>query len=187
MLSQMPPLIGRPLRVLYVLAALAACSCQTPATPPRSFAMPDTTARENETIIRTLVEDCFNRGKLELLEQLVSPDYLPDYVGARGARGLEGFKFIVGLRAAFPDIHYSVDDIFAVHERVAIRWHWTGTHQGEFRGIAASQKSVSTTGSGIFRLREHKIVGASLETDRLGFLQQLGVVAPDEKLLPPPR
>jgi hypothetical protein len=43
------------------------------------------------------------------------------------------------------------------------------------------------SGSGIFRLREQKIVGSALETDRLGFLQQLGVVAPDEQLLPPPR
>jgi steroid delta-isomerase-like uncharacterized protein len=149
--------------------------------------MTDTTPDANQTIIQTLFEECFNRGKLELLEQLVSPDYVPDYVGARGARGREGFQFIVALRAAFPDIHYSVDDILAANDRVAIRWHWTGTHQGEFRGIRASQRSVSTTGSGIFRLRDRKIIGASLETDRLGFLQQLGVVAPDDKLLPPAR
>jgi len=140
----------------------------------------------NQAIIQTLFEECFNQGKLELLEQLVSPDYLPDYAGARGARGREGFQFIVGLRAAFPDIHYTLDDIVAADDRVAVRWHWTGTHQGEFRGISASQKPVSTTGSGIFRLRDGKIVGASLETDRLGFLQQLGVVAPDDQLLPPP-
>jgi len=148
--------------------------------------MPVPAPTQNETIIQTLFGECFNQGKLELLEQLVSPDYLPDYVGARGARGRDGFKFILGLRAAFPDIHYTLDDILAAGDRVAVRWHWTGTHQGEFRGISASQKPVSTTGNGIFRLRDGKIVGGSLETDRLGFLQQLGVVAPDEMLLPPP-
>ena len=143
------------------------------------------TSEQNQTVIQALFGECFNQGKLELLEQLVSPDYLPDYVGARGARGGEGFKFIVGLRAAFPDIHYTLDDIVAADDRVAVRWHWTGTQQGEFRGISASHKPVSTTGSGIFRLRDGKIVGASLETDRLGFLQQLGVLAPDDQLLPP--
>jgi steroid delta-isomerase-like uncharacterized protein len=148
--------------------------------------MPVPAPERNATIIVTLFGECFNQGKLELLEQLVSPDYLPDYVGARGARGRDGFKFIVALRAAFPDIHYTLDDILAADDRVAVRWHWTGTQQGEFRGIAASRKPVSNTGSGIFRLREGMIVGASLETDRLGFLQQLGVVAPDEQLLPPP-
>ena len=148
--------------------------------------MPVPAPTQNETIIQTLFGECFNQGKLELLEQLVSTDYLPDYVGARGARGRDGFKFILGLRAAFPDIHYTLDDILAAGDRVAVRWHWTGTHQGEFRGISASQKPVSTTGNGIFRLRDGKIVGGSLETDRLGFLQQLGVVAPDEMLLPPP-
>ena len=149
--------------------------------------MANTTPEKNEATIRTLFEDCFSRGKLELLERLVSPDYLPDHVGARGARGQAGFQFIVGLRAAFPDLHYHLDDLIATDDRVAVRWHWTGTHLGAFRGIAASQKAISNSGSGIFRLREQKIVGSALETDRLGFLQQLGVVAPDEQLLPPPR
>jgi steroid delta-isomerase-like uncharacterized protein len=148
--------------------------------------MHDTTAAENQAIVRTLFEDCFNRGKLDLLEQLVSPDFLPDYAGAQGARGRKGFQFIVGLRAAFPDVHYTIDEIFAAGDKVAIRWHWTGTHRGEFRGVAPSEKTVSTKGIGVFRLRGRRIVGASLETDRLGFLQQLGVMASDDRLLKPP-
>lgn len=148
--------------------------------------MHDTTADENQAIVRTLFEDCFNRGKLDLLEQLVSPDFVPDYAGAQGARGREGFHFIKGLRAAFPDVHYTIDEIFGAADKVAIRWHWTGTHRGDFRGVPASEKPVSAKGIGVFRLRDRKIVGASLETDRLGFLQQLGVVVPDDRLLKPP-
>jgi steroid delta-isomerase-like uncharacterized protein len=183
----MAHLLTRPLWLVSVLAALAACSCEISKNTTRSPSMHPTTADENQAIVRTLFEDCFNRGKLDLLEQLISPNFLPDYVGARGARGREAFQFIVGLRTAFPDIHYTIDDLVAAGDKVALRWHWTGTHRGEFRGVPASQKPVSTTGAGIFRLRDRKIIGASLETDRLGFLQQLAVIPADDQLLKPPR
>ena len=187
----MRPMPITPPRVALVFAACAALSCTTPPTTTGSSTVKEATqgvtADENESIVRRLFEECFNRGNVDLLDQLVSPDFLPDYVGAKGARGREGFRFIVGLRAAFPDIHYTIDDLVAADDRVAVRWRWTGTHQGEFRGVSASQKPVSTTGSGIFRLRDRKIIGATLETDRLGFLQQLGVIGPDETLLKQPR
>ena len=83
---------------------------------------------------------------------------------------------MVGLRAAFPDIHYTVDDVVAEGDQVAVRWHWTGTHRGAFRGFPPTDKAVTNTGAGIFRLSGGKIVTAVLETDRLGFLEQIGAV-----------
>jgi predicted ester cyclase len=88
------------------------------------------------------------------------------------------------LRGAFPDLHYTVEDVVADGDRVAVRWHWTGTHQGAFRGIAATQRAVTNNGLAIFRLRDGRIVAATLETDRLGFLQAIGVVPGPEILFP---
>ena len=117
--------------------------------------------------------DTFNHADLGPLDELVSPDY----VGAQGGTGPAGFRVIMtGLHAAFPDIHYTIDEAVAESDRVAVRWHWTGTHQAPFRGFPATGKAVSNSGVGIFRLANGKIVAASLETDRLGFLEQIGVV-----------
>jgi predicted ester cyclase len=115
----------------------------------------------------------FGNGDLAALEPLVAPEY----VGPQGDKGPAGFRaVVVGLRGAFPDIHYTVDEMVAEGESVAVRWHWTGTHRGQFRGYAPTGKAVSNSGSGIFRFQDDKVVSAGLETDRLGFLQQIGAV-----------
>ena len=91
---------------------------------------------------------------------------------------------MVGLRTAFPDIHYTLDDVVAEGDRVAVRWHWTGTHKAPFRAFPATGKAVTNPGTGIFRFQDGKIVAAALETDRLGFLEQIGVVPPNVGLGP---
>ena len=134
--------------------------------------MSDLTCDENKRNVRRLFET-FNQGDLGPVDELVGPEY----VGAQGDRGPAGFKAVViGLRAAFPDIHYAIDEMVAEGDRVAVRWHWTGTHEAAFRGFQATGKAVTNTGTGIFRCREGKIVAAALETDRLGFLEQIGAV-----------
>jgi len=141
--------------------------------------MTDATREENKRHIQRLYDTCFNQGDLGVLDQLVSPDY----VGPLGERGPDGFKkIVVGLRTAFPDIHYTVDDVVAEDDKVAVRWHWTGTHEAAFRVFPATHKKLSTTGAGIFKFGGGKIVAATLETDRLGFLQQVGAVPSDAQL-----
>ena len=69
--------------------------------------MSDQTREENKRSVQKLFESCFNQGDLALLDQLVAPDY----VGPRGDKGPAGFRGVVaGLRTAFPDIHYTIDD-----------------------------------------------------------------------------
>ena len=137
--------------------------------------MSDTTAQlrdQNKQSVRTLFET-FNHGDLGPIDRLVGPEYQ----GAQGDRGPAGFKVVVtGLRTAFPDIHYTLDDVIAEGDQVAVRWHWTGTHQAPFRAFPATGKAVTNTGAGIFHLKDGKIVAGVLETDRLGFLEQIGAV-----------
>jgi steroid delta-isomerase-like uncharacterized protein len=166
------------------IALVAAASAQAetsqpvPPHPERDRSLTMTTDRhdqhaQNTQTIQKLFE-AFNHDDLRPYETLVAPDY----VGPQGdARGPAAFRAIVGgLRTAFPDIHYIVDDLIAGGDQVAVRWHWTGTHKGAFRGHPPTGRSVTNSGLGIFRLRGGRIVAASLETDRLGFLQQIGVI-----------
>jgi steroid delta-isomerase-like uncharacterized protein len=144
--------------------------------------MSDQTRENNRRNVETLFET-FNAGDLGRLDAVIAPDY----VGPQGDLGPDGFrKVVVGLRTAFPDIHYTIDDVIAEGDRVAIRWHWTGTHRGPFRVFPATGKTVSNAGLAIFRLQDGKIVAAALETDRLGFLEQIGAVPPNAGLGPRP-
>jgi steroid delta-isomerase-like uncharacterized protein len=160
---------------LLALAALAACACANPSS--RSATM-DTTRDENRRTIEKLFETSFNQGDLGLIDELVGPEYVAP--PPRGGTGPAAFKaIIVGLRNAFPDIHYTLDETVAENDKVAVRWHWTGTHKAAFRTYPATGKAMTNTGMGVFQLRAGKIVAATLETDRLGFLQQVGAVPAD--------
>jgi steroid delta-isomerase-like uncharacterized protein len=154
------------------LITFMASGCAHPSTETRSNGMTERIQGDNKRGVRRLFET-FNDADLGSIDTLVGPTY----VTAQGDKGPAGFKAVVmGLRAAFPDIRYTVDDLISEGDQVAVRWHWTGTHRGPFRGFPPTGKSVTTTGAGIFRMTDGKIVAAVLETDRLGFLEQIGAV-----------
>ena len=74
---------------------------------------------ENKTTVRKLYEDILNTGKFELLSQIISGDY----TGIRDAKGPAGFVATVGpVRAAFPDIKWTVEDLIAEGDEVVARW-----------------------------------------------------------------
>jgi predicted ester cyclase len=173
--------------------ALAACAPSsaadpnlTPSSRPSAAAEASTMDIEqrNREAVRRVYDEVLNTGKLELLAQMVSDDYVaPD--GKRGAGALS--ERLGKLRDAFPDIHYTVEDLVVEGERVAVRWTWEGTHlgPGPFRVLAPTGKRVKNTGMAVYRMRDGKVVGIVMETDRLGFLQAVGVVAPDIAGPPP--
>lgn len=100
-------------------------------------------------------------------------------LGPTGERGPDGFVAnIRDLRAGFPDIHFTIDDLVAEADRVVVRWSWRATHDGPFRGLAPTHKPVTNSGIAIYQLASGQILHNWLETDRLGALQQLGALPP---------
>ncbi|HEX6765989.1 MAG TPA: ester cyclase, partial [Polyangiaceae bacterium] len=119
----------------------------------------DETQHENKQIVRRLFEDGFNRERSDVIDRLVAAEY----VDGTGERGPNAFQQVMSrLRGAFPDIQYTVEDILAEGDRVAIRWHWSGTHRGLFRGIAPTERALTNNGTAIFTLRGGRIVAAAL-------------------------
>jgi steroid delta-isomerase-like uncharacterized protein len=134
------------------------------------------TLESNKQIVRKLYEDCINPGKLELLEQLFSGDY----TNAQGKKGPGAFaEVVVSLRRGFPDVRFTVEDLIAEGDRVAVRWTWRGTHTGRFQVFPPSGKRVTNTGTAIYQLNGGKIIHSWLDTDRLGVLQQIGFIPND--------
>lgn len=120
-----------------------------------------------------LYRDFINEGRLDRVAGLVSDEVETDG-GGRGRSAFVGN--IESLRSGFPDIRFSVEDLVGEGDRVVIRWKWEGTHLGQFRQLAPTQKRITTSGIAIHQLRAGKITRMWLETDRLGVLQQVGVV-----------
>jgi predicted ester cyclase len=83
-----------------------------------------------------------------------------------------------GLCAAFPDMHWKVQEQVAEGAKVVSRLEWTGTHRGTFLGVPATGRPVMIWAMVIDRLEGGKIKDARIIMDTLGLMIQLGVVPP---------
>ena len=132
---------------------------------------------ENKNLALRFIEEVINQGKLSTLDELITADAADHSLPPGLPPGREGVKLFLGMiRAAFPDIHETVEDIIAEGDTVVTRTTWRGTHQGAFLGIAPTGKQVSVSGIDISRVAFGKFVEHWQSADNLGLLQQLGVV-----------
>src|SRR5882757_6812316 len=132
------------------------------------------TQKKNKTAIRNLYENILNTGKLGLLSGIISEDY----IGPQGERGPDGLAGTVSsLRAGFPDIKWAIEDLIADGNKVVVRWSWKGTNKGEFRGFPPSNKEVSNHAIAIYQFSGDKVSNAWIQSDRLEFFTQIGVVS----------
>jgi steroid delta-isomerase-like uncharacterized protein len=136
-------------------------------------------ADRNRVTVRRFFEEMLSGHDLEVAGELFTEDFVdhdPDDPGGR-LSGVAGAKEEVGLYiAAFPDMRVSVDDLIAEDDRVVVRATLRGTHAGAFAGIPATGKAVTVPAMQAFRLVDGRIAEAWLSIDRLGMLQQLGVM-----------
>jgi predicted ester cyclase len=131
------------------------------------------TAAINKALVKTLYEDCINGRDLDRLETLIAPDF----VGARGERGPREFRATIEtVLTGFPGVRFEVHDLIGEADRVAARWTFRAVHGGRFAGIKPSLAEVTQEGNVIYQIRDGQIVRAWLQADRLGVLQQIGVV-----------
>lgn len=131
---------------------------------------------EKKEMIHILYDSIFNKKQYEKLSGIISPDYSNQY----GEKGVAAFqKTIVELSAAFPDAHWEVTEIIADGNKVVVKQKFTGTHKNKFQNIQPTNRTVSTNGIVIYEYAKDKIIGSEVQTDRLGFLQQLNVLPVD--------
>ncbi|MRG44629.1 hypothetical protein GFS24_05865 [Chitinophaga sp. SYP-B3965] len=131
------------------------------------------TMEKNKEVIRKIYDEALNKRNLGLLKEYISPEF----VGIRGVKGPEGFG-IPGdqLIKGFSDVQWNVQEVIAEGDKVMVRWKLHGTHNGQYTDYAATGKEVTNDGLGIFLFKDGKVISSQVFTDRLGFLQQLGVL-----------
>jgi predicted ester cyclase len=91
-----------------------------------------------------------------------------------GVAGLR--QHYTALLKGFPDLRVEVDDIIAEGEKVAHRFTFSGTHRGEFLGIAPTGKSVSAGGIQMNLFSGGKCIEVWSVHDTFRFLSEIGAV-----------
>lgn len=80
------------------------------------------------------------------------------------------------LYDAFPDMRYDVKSVVAEGDHVTARWTVTGTHEAEFQGLPPTGEAVEIPAMGVMRIEDGKFSEVWLVYDRLGLMEQLGVL-----------
>ena len=138
---------------------------------------------ENKTIVRKMFE-AINKRNLVSLDGLMAPDFVL-HMRAKQTQGWRVNRQVVEDEIkAFPDFNVAIKDIIAEGDKVCVRLQETGTHRGEYHGLAPAGNKFSYTVIAIWRIVEGKIVEAWIVYDQMDFLKQLGVIEwkgfPDE-------
>jgi steroid delta-isomerase-like uncharacterized protein len=135
---------------------------------------------ENKAIVRRLYEEVWNKRRVELVDELISPSHalhLHDPQLSPSQIGPEAYKREVArFLTGFPDLRFAVEDMFAENDKVAVSWTISGTHKGEFWGIPPTDKRMFLEGITINHIANGKIMDSYVSWDALGMMQQLGVV-----------
>ncbi len=119
--------------------------------------------------------EAINKGDFAAFEQVTAPDAVWHSLPPGMPPTVQGtVMFLKGLRAAFPDLHYKVEDIIAEGDRVVQRVTGTGTMKGDFQGMPASNKSATWTEIHIVRFANGKVCEHWAVADQMGMLAQLG-------------
>jgi steroid delta-isomerase-like uncharacterized protein len=131
---------------------------------------------ENKQLIIKYFEEVWNSGKLEVLDEIISPAYINHNPGmANPVHGPEGLKPIVSwIRQAFPDLKYVIENMVVSETQVAVHTTMHGTHTGDFFGLAPTNKAIKVSQMQIERIVNNKIVEHWRVTDDLTMLRQLG-------------
>jgi steroid delta-isomerase-like uncharacterized protein len=137
---------------------------------------------ENTAIARHYLEEVWNKGNVAILDEVLATDYVFHDAAGSMVRDIGTLKRnIAAWRTACPDFYITFEDAFAAGDKVVLRWTVHATHQREgevalLRNVPPTGKQVRFFGMDIYHCRNGKIVEGWRSWDRLGLLQQVGVV-----------
>lgn len=112
-------------------------------------------------VMGRLFGEVWNKGDLEALDRVFAPDVVVHTAPDAQSRGSDVFRAVIAAwLSAFSDLHHDIDDLVEVPDHVVVRWHGSGTHTGEFSGIAPTGRPMSYWGMTWCRLSDGLVAEA---------------------------
>jgi len=134
-------------------------------------------SEDHKARIREFLDRVLTAGEIDATGDYFHSDVVEEVPLPGQGPGLEGLKeTLTHLRRAFPDSHWRVEEQIAEDNRVLTRFVWSGTHEGEFLGIPATNRVIQVWGMVIDRFEDQKVTSTRILLDTWSLMQQLGVV-----------
>ena len=128
-------------------------------------------------IAHWLVEDVWNKGDFRLADRMFTSGAVLHFRGHSFPLTAEvGLQTVKNWRNAFPDFHFTLEDMIVEGNKVVLRIPFTGTHQGRFWGVEPTGRKVNVTEILIIRIEDDKIAEMWEDFDEYGMRIQLGLL-----------
>ena len=129
-------------------------------------------AENNKALVRRFFEEVYNRGNLDVADELLAPDFAWKLPGKDA--NVEDYKqWVTKQLDASSDLHFSIEEQVAEGVKVITRLIGSGTHdQEEYQGFAPSGVRITIEAIIIHRVVEGKIVEERNKADFSPFWQQ---------------
>jgi predicted ester cyclase len=134
---------------------------------------------ENKARPHQLIEEVFNKKNLELVPEFFAPGFI-DHMPVDELYGEKGTNFTAMLFQAFPDLHWTVEDMIIEGDKLATRITMEGTFRGEYLGNAPTGNKIKQSMIIITKWQDGKEVEAWAAYDQLTFYRQLGIPIPTQ-------
>ncbi|MCM2388572.1 ester cyclase [Streptomyces albipurpureus] len=139
----------------------------------------NTAPEKNMALLRTAYQHLRSRD-LDACVALLAEDFIANLPGVPDPlHGPEIWK--LGTQAmleGFPDLQITVEDMFGDGDKVAVRVHFRGTHQGTFQGVAATHQPVSFRSIELYRVENERIAEEWVAPDMISLMQQISPPSP---------
>jgi len=134
---------------------------------------------DNAAVIRQFIEQVLNKGEIDQAERYMWEDVIEQVPLPGQGPGLKGLQDVLrGMKAAFPDIHWNIEEQMSDGDRVMTRFVWSGTQRGPFLGVPPTGRHVSVWGVVIDQFVDSRVKQTRIIMDTLGMMAQMGVISP---------
>jgi len=123
------------------------------------------TIHENKELVRRYNEEIWNNHNLEKASEFIDDDILE-----------ESLEHVKQFLTAFSDVHLTIEDLIAEGDKVVARLVATATNTGPFAGQPPTGRKVEIHSIRIYHIVNNKFVDTWAMQDRLGLMEQLGLV-----------
>ena len=132
------------------------------------------TPEQNKAVVRRWIEEFKTGGDESVSDELRSPHFVNHSAPPGALTGPEAGKLAFrAMRAAFPDLRVTIEDMLADGDRVVTRQTFAGTHRGEWLGVPPTGRVVSWALIDIVRLEGGRLEEHWAVADMLGLRARL--------------
>jgi steroid delta-isomerase-like uncharacterized protein len=134
------------------------------------------TLNENKALVRRFIDQIFVQGRPEAVDELLADHFVAHTWPSTGDGKGDLKRAIERVSMGLADSRFTIEDMIAEGDRVAVRVTARATQVGEFMGLPPSGKTYAIGEIHIFRIQDGKVTEHWHQFDQLGLLRQLGAM-----------